>query len=559
MPRESRAIPKYGGSETEYGICSSDPAASRLGPSELAWRFITEIRPEWVCGGGFSSWDSRARLAEGEDADHGYFTDQPWRKANILLRNGSRLYDDSAHPECSAALCRTPKEKLAYYKASDRIMQYLVEKHRENGLNVYLVKNNWGFDDLNGTKRLADMSLDELCDYAVSYAHHDNYLLRRDVPREYLVEHTIPWLVSRQIFNGQGKVGSHNRQTNGLPWRDFQISQRADFFGTPYGPDTMGPQRPIFNTRDVPYADRMLYRRLHMIPADHNMCETAYFLTVALTEIHFRMVEDGFLDGRFVMADPVRTFWQISRDVTLQQPVPLVYRESRLPLDLLEEYVTLMGEYLVLYGIRNPEYHEAVALGLETIKKLREDPEECVGELDWVTKKVILDAALERGKIPSFRSHKAIQIDLDYAKIGPDGIFFRPGIQKVHRRVISDADIFAAACMPPPTRSELQVTIMNLFGGNVLQWNWSGITVRIPEESTEYEIHLNNPLMTEADYALLITGVDRLEFLRRAAAVGMARKCGWRRAQPAPPHSQCSGTLSEHPQRPWGDIYPDDV
>lgn len=541
MPMESRAISKYGGSEIEYGIGSLD--APRVSPLECAWQFIIGIRPEWIPGASFASWDSRARLAGEQDGEHGYLAEEPWRKANILLPNGNRLYDDNAHPECSTAFCRTPKEKLAYYKAADRIMQYLVEKHRENGLNIYLIKNNYGFDDLRGTKRLVDTTLEEILNYTVSYAHHDNYLFRRDVSWEYLVEHAVPWLVSRQIFNGQGKAGSHNRLTNGLPRCDFQISQRADFFGTLYGPDTMGPARPIFNTRDVPYADRALYRRLHMIPADHNMCETAYFLTIALTEIHFMMIEDGFLDRRFVMAEPVKTFWQISRDVTLQQPISLAYRESRLPLDLLEEYVTLMGEYLVLYGIQNPEYHEAVLLGLEIIKKLREDPEECFGELDWITKKVILDAALERGKIPSFHSPEAIQYDIDYAKIGPDGIFFRPGIQKKHRRIISDAALEAAIRVPPPTRSVLQVAVTKLFSGNVVQWNWSEITVWVPEESAEYEVKLENPLITEAEYAPLTACSGRQEFLRRAIAAGIAKKYEKKYAQPA---------------RPWEPMYPED-
>lgn len=540
MPRESRAIPKYGGSETEYGIGSLD--TPRLSPSECAWRFVKRIKPEWIPGGCFSSWDSRPRLAEGKNADHEYLTEPKWRKANILLPNGSRLYDDSSHPELSTALCRTPKEKLAYYKASDCFMQQLVEKHREEGLNVYLVKNNYGFDDISGSERFTDATLDALLNSAVSFAHHDNYLFRRDVPHDVLTELTIPLLMLRQIFNGQGKVGSHNRWTTKLPWCDFQISQRADFFGIPVGHDTMGPARPIFNTRNVPYADQALYRRLHMITADHNMCETAYFLTTALTEIHFMMIEDGFLNRRFVMTNPVKTFWQISRDVTLQQPISLAYREARTPLDLLEEYVELAGEYLALYGIQNSEYHEAVTLGLEIIKKLRTEPEECFGELDWITKKVLLDMRLERGKIPSFYSHEAIQFDLDYAKIGPDGIFFRPRIQKDHRRIISDIAIESAMRIPPPTRSALQVAIMKFFNGNVIQWNWLEITVGIPEENAEYEMRLGNPLLTEADYTPLVACANQREFLRAAHEAGIAKKYEKKHAEPA---------------RPWAPVYPE--
>lgn len=547
MPRESRAIPKYGGSEIELGIGSADRATAPLGPSELSWRFVSGIRQEWIPGASFSSWDSRPRLAESEDADHGYFTDETWRrKANFLLKNGARLYLDGAHPEYSTPLCPPGgKIKLAHYKAADLVLQELVERHRDNGLYVYLVKNNYGFDNVQESKPLADTTLERLLDSAVSFAHHDNYLMRRDTPWTAIVRGLLNWLPVRQIFNGQGKVGSHNRPVNHLPWCDFQISQRADFFGIPVGHDTMGPERPIVNNRDVPYADEALYQRLHVITADHNMCEVAYFLTVAPTEIRLMMIEDGFADDRFAFSDPVKAFWQISRDLTLQQPVSLSGRESRSPLDLLEEEVTRMGEYLVLYGIQNLEYHEAVAIGLETVKKLREDPEECIGELDWVTKKAFTEGRIEQGKVPSFHSHEAIQIDLNYPKIDPEqSIFFHRVIQKYHRRIISDVAIESAAHTPPPTRSALQAAVMKFFSGSVVQWNWSKITLWIPKENAEYAVDLENPLMTEAEYAPFVACRGRQEFLRLAHDAGIAKKYEKKKyAEPA---------------RPLAPVYPED-
>jgi Pup amidohydrolase len=547
MPRESCAIPKYGGSEIELGIGSADRATALLGPSELSWRFISGIKQEWIPRASFASWDSRPRLADGSGEGHGYLADDAWRRrANFLLQNGARLYLDGAHPEYSTPLCPPGgKEKLAHYKAADIILRDLVRRHRENGLDVYLVKNCYGFDNRHGQKQFSDMAPDELLGYAVSFAHHDNYLVRRDTSWDAIVRGLLYWLPLRQIFNGQGKIGRHNQRANGLPGCDFQISQRADFFGIPVGHDTMGPERPLVNTRDVPYADRTLYRRLHIIPSDHNMCETAYYLTVALTEICLMMIEDGCMNI-YEFADPVKAFWQISRDPALQQAVSLSGSESRAPLDLLEEEVARMGEYLVLYGIRNPEYHEAVVLALEIIGKLRQEPEECFGELDWITKKFILDAELARGKISSLYSYAAIQIDLGYSKLGPDGIFFRPGIQEYHRRIITDRDIFAAACAPPLTRSELHVAVMQLFSGFIVQWHWSKITVWVVEENAEYEIDLANPRINKTEYASLIAAADRFEFLRRAYEAGIAKKYKRRYAQ------------SVRPWRPWAPIYPED-
>lgn len=556
MPRESRAIPKYGGSEIEWGIKSSN---IEQGPGGAAWDFVSLIKSEWLPGCSFSSWDARPRMAGERDGEHGYFADASWRASNLLLQNGARLYVDGAHPELSTALCRNGgKEKLAHYLAADQIIQLLVERHREEGRNFTLFKNNYGFDPLDQANAFLSASPDALSDFAVSFAHHDNYLVRRDMVRDSLIARTIPWLILRQIFNGQGKVGSHNRLVTKFPWCDFQISQRADFFSDGSGGGTMGVGdsfpaescRPIFNRRDVPYADRALYQRLHMIPADHNMCESAYFLTIALTEIHFMMIEDGFLDDRFALCDSTKAFWQISRDLEFQDKLSLEHprRKPRTPLDVLEEYVELMGEYLTLYGIQMPEYHEAVSLGLGVIEKLRKNQDDCIGVLDWVTKRAVMRDRMEGGKLDSFRSHKAIQIDLGYAKIDPARSIFwvSPLIQNAHRnhRIISDDDIVAAMQSPPPTRSAFQVLVHNLFGADVREWHWAETIVWVPEDRASYLIDLGNPLMTEAEYTPLLDGADKDEFLRRAVAAGIAKKYGLGYTQSArrsryPYHPDC--------------------
>src|SRR5207302_532940 len=96
-----------------------------------------------------------------------------------------------------------------------------------------------------------------------SYGTHENYLMDRRVPFARIVQHMMPFFVSRQIFTGAGKVGAEN---NADPC-DYQISQRADFLETEVGLETMH-SRPIINTRDEPHADPEKYRRLHVIVGD---------------------------------------------------------------------------------------------------------------------------------------------------------------------------------------------------------------------------------------------------------------------------------------------------
>src|SRR4030081_3953292 len=88
-----------------------------------------------------------------------------------------------------------------------------------------------------------------------------------------LVAEVVPFLVTRQIFAGAGKLGIEGEGSVGQPGI-FQISQRADFFSVLVSIDTMN-RRPIVNTRDEPHADPGKYRRFHVILGDSNMSEFA--------------------------------------------------------------------------------------------------------------------------------------------------------------------------------------------------------------------------------------------------------------------------------------------
>ena len=106
-----------------------------------------------------------------------------------------------------------------------------------------------------------------------SYGCHENYLMDRRTSFKQIVEHLMPFFVTRQVFTGAGKVGSENRGSSCA----YQLSQRADFFETEVALDTM-VKRPIINTRDEPHADREKYRRLHVIVGDSKqMPPTSFF------------------------------------------------------------------------------------------------------------------------------------------------------------------------------------------------------------------------------------------------------------------------------------------
>ncbi|PYJ95992.1 MAG: hypothetical protein DME68_09350 [Verrucomicrobia bacterium] len=68
-----------------------------------------------------------------------------------------------------------------------------------------------------------------------------------------MVAGILPFLITRQIFAGAGKMGTEAESASGEPGA-YQISQRADFFSVLVSIDTMN-RRPLIKTRDEQHVD----------------------------------------------------------------------------------------------------------------------------------------------------------------------------------------------------------------------------------------------------------------------------------------------------------------
>ena len=145
-----------------------------------------------------------------------------------------------------------------------------------------------------------------------SYGCHDNYLMRRDVPWDRIVADVVPFLVTRQIFAGAGKMGIEAESaagSRGLPdFAALRFLQRA------LSIDTMN-RRPLVNTRDEPHADANQYRRFHVIIGDANMSEWATALKIGTTALVLDLIERGAAP-QLELANPIEATKSISRDQT---------------------------------------------------------------------------------------------------------------------------------------------------------------------------------------------------------------------------------------------------
>src|SRR5881398_3815630 len=196
------------------------------------------------------------------------------RNANVFLENGARLYLDTGfHPEYATPECDDVAELVIHDKAGERIVEDLLhqaeKRLREDGIsgNILLFKNN---TDSAGN----------------SYGCHENYLVSRSGEFSRLADVLIPFLVTRQIICGAGKVTQTPRGAS------YSVSQRAEHIWEGVSSATTR-SRPIINTRDEPHADAERFRRLHVIVGDSNMNECTTLLKVGSADLVLRMMEQG--------------------------------------------------------------------------------------------------------------------------------------------------------------------------------------------------------------------------------------------------------------------------
>ncbi|OGZ97617.1 MAG: hypothetical protein A3D41_03900 [Candidatus Sungbacteria bacterium RIFCSPHIGHO2_02_FULL_41_12b] len=512
MPSESRSIPKMIGLENEYG-CMGDNLPEEFSAETAGTTFISKMKPQWFSFEKSGAWDPTERLLN-IDADdekrHAHLKDKDWHLMNFLMPNGARLYCDMTHPEICIPICRNAKEALLHDRACEWLMNFIRKKHMEEYGHKYLLYKN------NTARGYEDDSLRR--GGGVSYATHENYLVSRSVPLEDLYPKVLPFLVIRTVLIGAGMIGSQRRDSE----IKFQISQRAEYFGQSYGVDTTGYSRPIYNLRDRPYADPQRFRRIHVISGDANMCEMAEFLKFSTMQVLLMMIEDEYLDKRFDLTDPVESFHKISKDVNFKELLEMKgEKKSRTAIDLCKEYIGLMGEYLEEYSISDPILHLGINEAQRVINLLASTPELLFGEIDHITKKMLIEKALEKGKISSWRDPNAKTMDMKYHNINPaESLFYKPKTYQLMKRLVTDEEIRKAVFEPPPTRSRFQVEVHKRFG--LLLWDWQKICIADENGDISPMIFLEDPAIPWEKLKELLCD-DRKEFLKLVKNAGFMK------------------------------------
>jgi proteasome accessory factor A len=389
------------GIENEYGVTCTLRGQRRLSPDEVA-RYLFRRVVSWG------------------------------RSSNVFLGNGARLYlDVGSHPEYATPECDSVRELVVHDKAGERILEQLLtsaeQRLADEGVHgdVYLFKNN---TDSAGN----------------SYGCHENYCTSRRDDFSSYTEVLIPFLVSRQIYAGAGKVLQTARGAR------YCVSQRAEHIWEGVSSATTR-SRPIINTRDEPHADAERYRRLHVIVGDSNMSEYTNFLKVGACSLMLRMLEEPQVVLRdMTLENPIRAIREISHDMTCTRRVRLANGREVSALDIQSEYLNR--------ALRFAEHHdlteeEQLALDMweYTLSHLEDDPLKLDRELDWVIKYKLIEAYRERHDLALSDARVAL-VDLQYHDVNRErGLFYRMQRKGMVDRIVTDEEVSHAVENPPQT------------------------------------------------------------------------------------------------------------
>jgi proteasome accessory factor A len=391
------------GLETEYGVTCTFKGQRRLSPDEVA-RYLFRRVVSWG------------------------------RSSNVFLRNGSRLYlDVGSHPEYATAECDSIEQLVVHDRAGERILEGLVtdaqQRLHDEGISgdIYLFKNN---TDSAGN----------------SYGCHENYLIERHGEFAKLADQLIPFLVSRQIITGAGKVLQTPRGAQ------YCVSQRADHIWEGVSSATTR-SRPIINTRDEPHADAELYRRLHVIVGDSNMSEVTTLLKVGTADLVLRMIEGGVVMRDMSLENPIRAIREMSHDLTGRKKVKLSTGRELSALEMQWEYFEKAAEFADRRGLTaDATTARVLELWGRALKAIEaEDLSLIDREIDWAIKLRLLERYMAKHDL-TLAAPRIAQLDLAYHDIARGrGLFSIMERQGLVDRISRDIDVFAAKSTPPQT------------------------------------------------------------------------------------------------------------
>jgi len=428
---------------------------------------------------------------------------EPARSGGFLI-NGGRLYVDAvgSHLEYATAECRSIKDLIANDRAGQRL---IVRALDELGLSE--------------TVRIYNNSIDHFGGH--TFGCHENYLVEMDENFfSFQAPYLYPFLVTRQIYAGVGRVGGHAitrdaarpsyddvvRNPEDYIWVShvyavlpdptvrYQLSQRADHIIKTVA-SRVRFNRALINPKWEHYYNHDGMHRLHLLFGEANQSEYAYALKVGATGLVLRLIEDHLIPADLVIADPLDAIRAVSRDQTYRWRVVMASGEERSAVDIQRQYLRMAERY----AGQSAETDWVLREWDQVLQVLEEDPMALADRIDWVAKKRILEEYMRETGV-GWDDDSLHSVDLEYHNVSPSqSLFYALQESGEMARVVDDLQIVDAMTEPPQDtralgRSLLIRRALERRAFRAYAFDWSGAAT-----DRHTYVDMSDPFDTYAD------------------------------------------------------------
>jgi len=458
------------GVETEFGCLVSDEA---LGTPENAVEVVKDYLFQELRLGAI---DLHARDDVFEPAHSGGF-----------LMNGARLYIDAvgSHLEYATAECRLLSDLVANDRAGQRqIVRALKELGLDDAVSIY----NNSVDHFGGH----------------TFGCHENYLVRGDDDFLNTQVHMLyPFLVTRQIFAGVGRVGGHMLTLGGMRpsyqevmenpvdyiWVShvysvipdnsvpFQLSQRADHIIKTVA-SRVRFNRALINPKWEHFYSHNGMTRLHLLFGEGNQNEFAYALKVGTTVLVLKLLEERRVPEELTLLQPLIALKEVSRDQSFQWLVTLSDGRTIRSIDLQREYLN-MAE---VYRGESAQTNWILDNWRQILDDLETDPMATEDRVDWVAKRKIVEQYMAEENL-DWTDDALHSVDLEYHNIDPEkSLFYAFQDMGRSKRTLDEMDITMAMTDPPQNtrakgRAMLVEKVLARKNPKFYLFDWNGVAL----------------------------------------------------------------------------------
>ena len=276
----------------------------------------------------------------------------------------------------------------------------------------------------------------------------------------------VPFLVTRQLYAGAGKVGSESA----TGFKGLQLAQRSDFIETVLSIETM-TNRPIINTRDEPHAVSNRYRRLHLILGDANMSAYATALKVGSTSLVLNLIANKEKFSHLELADPVSDVLKLSLDKT-----QVLHRKSGGTITALEIQEAYLESAENSFAGKDLELDWVLAEWQRTMNELRHSPEKLSDRIDWAIKEKLFAEFMQSEGI-GWEDPLLKSLDLEYHNLDPDRGLYRALQQEeeVYSLLTEEETARAIEFPPEGTRAQIRGQAVAQEAENIKRIHWTGV------------------------------------------------------------------------------------